>query len=260
MEHPPRLTVNYADFLPGLVASGLEGISAVEVGPYFSPARVAEIGRLLPGIPLHFHADRLGVLPGTMGRLKAYLAVTQNEWLSVHLSILNPVYYYMERRFGVRLPVFSRRYWFEVFIQNIQRLRQVQSLPVIVENMPMLPPGRYPFKSEPGNVRMVLERTGCGLLLDLGHARVVASVRGMDVHAYLGQMPLEQVIQIHVSGPRPGQDGWLRDAHQSMQPEDYDLLAWTLERCNPAAVTLEFWQDRDLYLQQVERLKTLLEI
>ena len=55
---------------------------------------------------------------------------------------------------------------------------------------------------------------------------------GMDIYDYLQPLPLERVVQVHVSGPRRV-DGRLVDAHQPLQKEDYDLLEFILARLIP---------------------------
>jgi len=62
---------------------------------------------------------------------------------------------------------------------------------------------------------------------------------------YLEKLPLDCVRQIHISGPRLW-NGVLWDAHETLQANDYDLLAWALARCDLEVVTLEYFWQRDL--------------
>ena len=78
-------------------------------------------------------------------------------------------------------------------------------------------------------------------LLDLAHARLAAAFRGQAVEEYVAALPLERVRQIHVSGIRRRNGRWY-DAHESLQEEDYRLLEWALDRCDPAMVTLEYFR------------------
>lgn len=107
----------------------------------------------------------------------------------------------------------------------------------------------------------MVRESGCGFLLDLAHARVAASYQGQPARDYLARLPLERLVEIHVSGPRPGpyQDGRLIDAHQPMQEADRDLLSWVLERGRPRAVTLEYSKDRAQIVAQLVRLRALLD-
>jgi hypothetical protein len=102
----------------------------------------------------------------------------------------------------------------------------------------------------------VLAQTGCGFLLDIGHARVSAENLGLDARDYLQCLPLERVVQVHTSGPRRV-DGRLVDAHQPLQEEDYDLLEFTLAKTHPQVVTLEYIQEAGALREQLERLRNI---
>jgi uncharacterized protein (UPF0276 family) len=116
------------------------------------------------------------------------------------------------------------------------------ALPLLVENVPYL--GEWDTllrpPTDPEVIREVCERAGAGLLLDLAHARIAAYHRGEDVRAYVGGMPLERVREIHVSGPGASPEKGLDDLHQELRREDYELLAWALERTRPRVVALEY--------------------
>jgi uncharacterized protein len=78
----------------------------------------------------------------------------------------------------------------------------------------------------------------------------------MDEKTYLDQLPLEKVVEVHVSGPRRRR-GRLLDSHEHMQAADYRLLEHVISRQEPQVVTLEYTQDRDHLSQQLSRLRRL---
>jgi uncharacterized protein len=138
---------------------------------------------------------------------------------------------------------------------QVEQVKKVLNVPVILENMSSLPGphGRYAPEADPHMLSEVIEATGSGLLLDLAHARIGAQAMKMEVHEYIKLLPLERLQQIHVSGPR-WRDGALFDAHQSLEEEDYALLEWVLERAQPRVVTLEYIRERELLGQMLYRL------
>jgi uncharacterized protein (UPF0276 family) len=187
-------------------------------------------------------------------------------WISVHLDIgwtplayrwagPNPIWRALGKRWAVR---------------SVRRLQAAcpggAALFVLVENMPRWTRHRPAYVVDPAFVAGVVEEAGCGLLLDLAHARVAAHFQGEPVHDYLTRLPLDRLVEIHVSGPRPLPDskgaggGWLFDAHEPMQEVDYGLLAWVLERTRPRAVTLEYSKDRAQLKMQLHRLRALLDV
>jgi len=77
------------------------------------------------------------------------------------------------------------------------------------------------------------------------------------VYAYLEELPLDRVVEIHVSGPR-FENGWWHDYHDTLQTEDYALLEWVLRRSTPRVVTLEYWKDIAQVREQLLRLSRLI--
>jgi uncharacterized protein (UPF0276 family) len=253
----PALTVNYSKALVQLVRGGDLRVDGVEVGGYLSPAQILVAQRELPGVRFEFHASRLGLFPFTRRILDAYLKVTQSRWISCHISMLSP----LEVNLGMRWQkyvLFTRpEQAQQSLIQNVRRLSSTASLPVILENMPGFPDPRHKFECDPIIINRILQATGCGLLLDLGHARVGAMHHGVSPEAFLELVPLDRTRQIHVSGPRL-RNGVLYDAHEPLSAEDYALLKWTLARTQPEVVTLEYYRDLEALREQVLHLQKML--
>jgi uncharacterized protein (UPF0276 family) len=100
---------------------------------------------------------------------------------------------------------------------------------VIVENVPYRLAGNVLRPSvEPETICQVVRQTGCGLLLDIPHARITAAQLGMDERAYISQLPLERLKELHFTGVQTF-DGWLQD-HLPAQAADWQALDWVLER------------------------------
>jgi uncharacterized protein (UPF0276 family) len=103
---------------------------------------------------------------------------------------------------------------------------------VIVENVPYFGfiPDTYPIlrpAAEPELIRQVLEETGCGLLLDLSHARIGARYLGYDEHAYLAALPTERLRELHITGLAELNGLW--HDHMPMVEDDWPAFAAALE-------------------------------
>jgi uncharacterized protein (UPF0276 family) len=100
---------------------------------------------------------------------------------------------------------------------------------VIVENVPYRVTGNVLRPSvEPEAICRVVRQTGCGLLLDIPHARITAAQLGLDERAYISRLPLERLKELHFTGVHLF-DGWLQD-HLPAQEADWQALDWVLER------------------------------
>lgn len=144
-------------------------------------------------------------------------------------------------------------------------VRRVGPERVIVENFPYQ--GRRQHTTlrpaaEPEVVQRITDETGCGLLLDLSHARVAARHLGMDEREYVSALPLDRLRELHFSGQRwPEREPVV--FHEAMGEEDWRLLGWALEQicagewAKPWVAVFEYGRDLPSY-QDRNRPKVLL--
>lgn len=257
----PKLTANYSEALAALIQANDAPIDGIEVGPWFTPQRIRDIQREFLTWPLQFHASSLVARhpyrDRTLDRLHEYHACTQSKWISLHIEILPLYVYFLSSRFGLHLPPPDIEKAKSKFIDMVLRVKKAMELPVILENLASLPKAKYAFAATPSMLRDLVEKTDSGFLLDIAHARIAASYQQKDIERYLEELPLERTRQIHVSGPRE-KDGFLRDAHEEMQDEDYALLRWVLERCQPEVVTLEYFRERESLRRQLLKIRAVM--
>lgn len=96
--------------------------------------------------------------------------------------------------------------------------------PETIQRQPILRPGVLPQV-----IRTLLEETGCGLLLDIPHARIASHYLGMDEQEYISKLPVERIREMHVTGLHIVENGYLQD-HLPMLESDWPSLDWVLER------------------------------
>lgn len=101
---------------------------------------------------------------------------------------------------------------------------------VIVENVPYRGAQGRGLRPavEPTVIRFLLEETGCGLLLDISHARIAAHHLGMDERDYMAQLPVHRLCELHFTGLH-WREGRLQD-HLEILPSDWPVFDWVLER------------------------------
>src|SRR6185436_2555338 len=101
---------------------------------------------------------------------------------------------------------------------------------------------------EPAFIARCLNERRTHLLLDLHNVHTMATNLGFAAAAYLQRLPLEKVIEIHVSGGAESSPRWLPsgrvlrlDSHDGAVPDEvWDLLEAVVPRCpNLRAVVLE---------------------
>jgi len=243
--------------------SGTVDVDRLKVAEWMDDDQLAAV---MAQRPVLLHLDG-GVIWPRSRRWTAAMAQraqrSATPWLSVHLD---QGWAFLAYRWPGPSPVpraLARRW----AVRSVRRLQdECQASvsgrpPVLVENVPRWSRSRLAYTADPAFISQVVEESGCGFLLDLAHARVTAHYLREPVRDYLARLPLDRLVEVHVSGPRPGPhpDGRLIDAHQSMLEVDYELLAWVLERWRPRAVTLEYSKDRAQIVVQLVRLRALLD-
>lgn len=126
-----------------------------------------------------------------------------------------------------------------VIARNVETVRELIDAPLILENityMLTLPGG------ELGEVEFlcdVLDRTGCGLLLDVTNLHINSVNHGYDWRDFLRALPAERVVQLHFVGGH-WHDGVLVDSHSHPTPEDvWAVMDETLRSAPVRGVILE---------------------
>jgi len=126
----------------------------------------------------------------------------------------------------------------DVLARNIRVVQQRISVPLILENITYIV--EMPSEmTEARFLRELVERTGCGLLLDVNNLYTNAVNHGYDLDAFLAEAPLESVVQLHFTGGEWAGD-LLIDSHSAATPEEvWQLLEEVVARAPVKGILLE---------------------
>lgn len=241
------------------MAAGQVQVDFLKVGPWIGLDRMFDRAKHYP-ILLHLHNPLIGhsIYP-ELAAIQQLVDQTHPAWVTFHLDVSPNRIFRLWKKAGIPLPMVTRRRATRQAIENIHLLQTALSIPIAIENQAYHRHTGHNYLVDPPFINEIIQQTGCHLLLDLGHARVSAAMRGQSANDYICQLPLERVIELHVSGPGMYR-GRLRDLHHPLAEADYELLRFTLERCpNLRVVTLEYYGPAGLLVTQLQRLrKTIL--
>jgi uncharacterized protein (UPF0276 family) len=144
--------------------------------------------------------------------------------------------------------------------ERLSFIRRQFSGTVAVENYNYYPTGLYEHICEPEFIGRFLAEFDLGFVLDLAHAAVTAANLGWDPRGYLAELPLDRVVEVHLSRPffHPAM---AVDAHLAPESEDFalldDLLARLPEGDQPPLVAVEYFGEaeglRRAYQQLIDR-------
>jgi uncharacterized protein (UPF0276 family) len=145
--------------------------------------------------------------------------------------------------------------------RNVKLWQDTVGVPLLLENITKMVvlPGEL---TEAQFTTEVIERSGCGLLLDLHNLHTNAVNHGFDPFELLEALPLERVGQIHLAGGREDEDGYRYDSHSAPPPEAvWELLRFVAARTSLNAVILEWDQDQppiEVVLREVDKAGAIL--
>ena len=142
------------------------------------------------------------------------------------------------------LPVAYDRPTLERVCQHIDQTQSFLKRPMLLENPATYVEFSASCLEEAEFIREVVQRTGCSLLLDLNNLYVSCINHQRDVQAYLQQLPLEAVAQIHLAGFSEDRDGagarLLIDSHgAAVDNAVWALFEDTIRRLGPLPTLIE---------------------
>jgi hypothetical protein len=201
--------------------------------------------RVREKFPLLLH-DYLGQLSDPMSeealaRARRLQEMYQGPWVAEHFQCLHT------QDGGCTLDyVFPPLYTEEFlarFVANACILRQAVGAELVMENIPGFFSLEHAQMTESEWLRRFFEESGCGFLIDIPHLWLAAHYAGRDARKYIGEFPLEKVVEIHVGGVEDDPDlggPWV--APQAPTQEILDLAVWVAGRAPKLrAVTVDMF-------------------
>ncbi|HEV7878740.1 DUF692 family multinuclear iron-containing protein [Bradyrhizobium sp.] len=282
--------LSYSAFAEKVVAEGTERIDFVEI-PFEQLIHTPEAIKLRDKVPLLLHCASLSIAgnlpppPALVERLLECIDQTGTPWLGEHLAYVradgiwrevaeHPALLAGTDADGPSAMPFNVGYTvspqlsdpiLERVLGNTLDWRQQLGLPVLLENGPMYfqMPGSTMSQSE--FIQELCARSDSVLLLlDLSHLAITSANIQLDPHALLDSLPLDRVVEVHLSGMSV-QSGVTWDDHSGgAPPAVFALLERLLREAKPRAITLEYNWDHDFPLdilhRDLERVRDLTEV
>ena len=245
------------DFLEEVVDGPALDVAFFEVSPEnymkrggFYPAALEQIASRYRVVS-HGLTLSLGAIdppqPDYLDELKTEISRVRSPWHSDHVcfSTAGP------RVLHELLPLKLCR---ENVVRVADRVRAVEDrlgVPMAIENISWY---AHPGRAELGEAEFlseILERSQGFLLLDVNNVYVNSLNHGFDPYAFIAELPLERVIEIHVAGHTRNSSGLTIDTHGAPVCDPVlELLEWTVARTGPVPVLLE----RDNEIPPLEEL------
>lgn len=210
---------------------------------YMAPTlfKERELDLLAAHFPLVPHGLNLslgsaeGLDAGYLDALADVVNRVHPPWWSEHIALT--------RAGGIEIghlsPLPFTREAVDVVCRNVESAQKKIHVPLILENITwnVRLPGRTMDEAE--FVTAILEKSGCGLLLDVTNLYTNACNHGDDPIQFLEGLPLDRIVQLHFVGGHWFDGEWIDSHSQPTPPAVWDLLDQVLRRAPVKGVILE---------------------
>ena len=208
----------------------------------------------------HFTQLSLGSAEGLddryLEKVAALLKRLAPPWWSEHIGFTRAG----KVQLGHPAPLPFTKAAIEVMSKNIITVRRLIPTPLILENVcsPLVWPGAE--LGEPAFINEVLVNSGCGMLLDVTNIHTNMLNHGVSAVEFIEQLPLDRVVQIHVSGGHESSGRLVDSRAHPVPPVIWELLEAAVEHAPVRCICLE--RDDNLpplpdMLWEVERARAI---
>lgn len=225
--------------------------------------KLQELEILAAHFPLIPHGINLslgsaeGIDRDYLGKLATLINQLEPPWWSEHICFTKAG----GMDIGHLSPLPYTKEAVQVLCRNITEVQRIINTPLLLENISYMVSLPGAEMTEAQFLAEVLEKTDCGLLLDITNLHANATNHGYAIADFLSDLPLERVVQLHFVGGH-WHDGVLIDSHSQPTPtEVWQLMAEIIPRTSVKGIVLE--RDENLppfaeIIAELERGKVIL--
>ncbi|QLF68125.1 DUF692 domain-containing protein [Peteryoungia desertarenae] len=206
--------------------------------------------RMRADFPLSIHGVGLsigspsGLDSEHLNRLKTVVDRYQPEQVSEHLAWSTHDNHF----FNDLLPVPYNEATLSRVCDHISKVQETLGRTILLENPSTYIAFEAATMSETDFIRAIVQRTGCGLLLDVSNIHVSATNHAYSRLDYLASFPLEHVREIHLAGHATDEDDLgaplLIDSHdRAVDDIVWALYTEVLARTGPLPTLIEWDND-----------------
>lgn len=191
--------------------------------------------------------------------LDEVLANVEVAWHSEHLAYTKVD----GEHLGIMLAMPKTQESLDMICERVSTIQARYPLPFLLENVVhVIPDSPAPY-SDAAFLNALARQTGCGLILDVYNLECDAHNHGFDISAFLAELDLSHVQEMHVACGVE-HDGFLLDVHSQLtRPSTVELAQSVLARPadNVKVVTYEFMPEavpglgQEAIAREFERLR-----
>lgn len=159
-------------------------------------------------------------------------------------------------------PLWFNREALQVVIDKTNLVQDFLGMPLILENVTYLFDVPESRMSQAEFFNRLVEATGCGVLLDVTNVFINSVNHEMDADEFLRDMPLENVVQLHLAGGYWSDDIMIDGHSEPVQDGTWKLMEKLVELKSIKGAILEhdanFPEDASDLLKTVEQIRKVM--
>ena len=161
-------------------------------------------------------------------------------------------------RFIPRGNKISRNTLIKKASENFIRIKQIfgSSIQLAVENNNHYKTEAYDYITRPEFISEIVEQNDIRFLFDIAHARISAVNQDVFFEDYINKLPMDRLIQIHISKPGYNNVGEIIDKHELPTEEEISEVLHLLETHKEVRyLTVEYYRNTDELVSLLQILK-----
>ena len=236
--------INYRNEIAANIVQHIEDVDFVEINTerFFLEKQNSLLDHILTSVPIVLHGLTLSVGTANQSISQRYiddLSRTLNRvdcaWFSEHIAITNVDG--LEIR--ALMPVEFNDESIERIVRKNKQIMALTKKPFLLENIAYYYSMPNTQLNEAYFIKEIIERSDCGLLLDINNLYVNSMNHHYNPYDFLNQLPLERVIEVHLAGC-DYMHNMLVDTHaSSVRKEVLALFQYVCQKTSINGVVIE---------------------
>ncbi|MBE9524179.1 MAG: DUF692 family protein [Chloroflexi bacterium] len=266
-----KFSINYSPQAAKLVKSGQIEIDYFKTPPWTELITAAK--KLRP-IAIHFEIRTAGI--ETMqkkdwDKIDRFLGCTSTAYVNLHLSVRTTELPHIPID-DPPTPAHKDEVIDRMLVDLQLMTTRFGANRIIAENIPYRKNQNFDLRAcaEADVISQIVHEAGCGLLLDISHARITSHNMDIDPKTYMESLPTKQLRELHFTGVH-NWNGFLQD-HLPILEDDWPWLDWVVKKVNnkewnqPHMLAFEYggtgeffgrFSDPTVIVEQVPRLYSI---
>lgn len=155
---------------------------------------------------------------------------------------------------------YSRKEMLQNARKNFSKIKAILGgqVKIAIENNNYYPTEAYFCITDAGFIREIVYENDIYFLFDIAHARVTAHNRKLDYEDYTSGLPLERMVQIHISRYAINENNIGYDAHNLPDEREWKELTRIIsDNRSVHYLTVEYYKDKDKLIRSLKEAKEI---